>query len=420
MTSSNIKGKPVAIVLGGTNPHRYLIVNLKERGYFTVLIDYLENPPAKEVADHHVQESTLDKDKVLEIAKEIGAGLVIATCIDQANVTACYVAENMGLPHPYSYETARLIANKIEMKKKLMDDSIPTSKFKILQRNEDVYTVELPSFPLVVKPADTGGSKGVRKVNTRDELRYASTKAFEVSKLNEVLIEEYISGINVDAVCFIGEGEAQILILRQRFGIRDESGAVLQYFHSIIPANISSMAINRILEIANSIATSFKIVNSPLQLQLIVNGDEAKVIEFAPRIGGGLSFKTVGLIHGIDLIDTAIETYFQKNKIAKNIKSEGYYSEVNIYSGECEFQKLNGITDLLESNIVEAAYCYKVRGDKINSDLASKDRVGSFIVRGETQNVLSTKIGECIRRIEVIDSHGRDVLKRELYKNLFQ
>ena len=64
------KPKPVAIVLAGTPPHTALIENLKRRGYYTILIDYFENPPAKKAADEHVRESTLDQEKVLEQKKQ--------------------------------------------------------------------------------------------------------------------------------------------------------------------------------------------------------------------------------------------------------------------------------------------------------------------------------------------------------------
>ena len=72
-----------AIVLGGTFPHRELILKLKAKGYYTILIDYYENPIAKAVADEHLRESTLDREKVLSIARERNASLVISTCIDQ-------------------------------------------------------------------------------------------------------------------------------------------------------------------------------------------------------------------------------------------------------------------------------------------------------------------------------------------------
>src|SRR5690554_5886296 len=120
--------KQVAIVLGGTFPHISLLEKLKERGYYTVLIDYFENPPAKLYADEHVMASTLDKEAVLEISKQKEASLVISAYIDQANVTACYVAEKLNLPHPYSYETSLNVTNKLLMKNLMINNNIPTSK----------------------------------------------------------------------------------------------------------------------------------------------------------------------------------------------------------------------------------------------------------------------------------------------------
>ena len=69
--------KEIAIVLGGTVPHCELIRQLQTRGYYVILIDYLPNPPAKLVADEHIQESTLDKDAVLKVAVQRNASLVI-------------------------------------------------------------------------------------------------------------------------------------------------------------------------------------------------------------------------------------------------------------------------------------------------------------------------------------------------------
>src|SRR5690606_10752836 len=93
---------------------------LRQRGWRTVLVDYLENPPARPHADLHVRESTLDPETVLRVAREQGAGLVIATCVDQANVVACQVSEALDLPHPYSHATASMIANKGQMKERVV------------------------------------------------------------------------------------------------------------------------------------------------------------------------------------------------------------------------------------------------------------------------------------------------------------
>ena len=115
---SDSLNKPVALVLGGTYPHRELVLNLIRRGYHTVLVDYLPNPSAKELADEHIQESTLDVDVVLNIARERHAEIVISVCIDQANVTAARVSEILGLSAPYRGEIAEAVTHKILMKQR--------------------------------------------------------------------------------------------------------------------------------------------------------------------------------------------------------------------------------------------------------------------------------------------------------------
>jgi len=162
--------KLVAIVLGGTYPHKSLINNLKLRGYYTILIDYYAFPPAKVDADEHIQESTLDKGKVLEIAKKRNASLVISTCIDHANVTACYVAEELNLPAPYSYEIALTVTNKRLMKEMMVSNGIPTSKHITVNEKSD-YNIDGFLFPVIVKPTDSNSSKGVRKATDLTELQ---------------------------------------------------------------------------------------------------------------------------------------------------------------------------------------------------------------------------------------------------------
>ena len=133
-----MNNKPIAIVLGGANPHKALIQNLKDRGYYTILMDFAENPVAKSVVDKHIRESALDTDKILEIASTLKADVVISTCGDQMNVVACYVAEKLGLPRPYDYKTALNVTNKLLMKQMMMENNIPTSKYYRIERVERI------------------------------------------------------------------------------------------------------------------------------------------------------------------------------------------------------------------------------------------------------------------------------------------
>ncbi len=408
--------KPVAIVLGGTNPHIALVQSLKIRGYHTVLIDYFENPPAKRLADEHIRESTLDMDKVLEIATYYKASLVISTCLDQANVTACFVSEKLGLPVPYSYETALDVTNKILMKTKMLENGIPTAKC-IFTKNFLIPSIPL-KYPLVIKPADSNGSKGVKKITQKSELEKCLIDAMNISRTRSAIIEEFCEGIDVDVVCYIQNGKANILLLRQRYKVKDDSTSVMQYYRSLIPADISTGAKREIQRIADNIARAFNLDNTPMQIQVIVKDSIVNVIEFAPRVGGGLSFRTVKLKTSFDILESAIDSYTKKHT-PLNIKRSNYlYSENNLYARAGVFGRIDGFEELRRDNIVIESYCYKSYGSDIGQDLTSNNRIGAFIVRANNRRSLFQKVETAIKRLEVYDVEDKPILRRDIYNSI--
>ena len=204
-----------AIVLGGTSPHIDLINKLKARGYYVILVDYLDNSPGIAYADEHIKESTLDNEKVLQIAKEANAKLVISTCIDQANSVCCYVAEKLDLPKPYTYETSLNVTDKGLMKQIMAENNIPTSSF-IVVRGENEINWNKVSFPAVVKPVDCNSSKGVHRVDNKEETLKYVREALEFSRTHCAIIEGYNEGNEIQVDCFAGTKGAKVLLTRQK------------------------------------------------------------------------------------------------------------------------------------------------------------------------------------------------------------
>ncbi len=411
-----MQNKPKAIVLGGTNPHKELINNLNKRGYYTILIDYYENPPAKNIADEHIRESTLDMEKVLQIAKETGAKLVISACVDQANITACYVAEKLGLPAPYSYETALSVTDKGLMKKKMAENMIPTSKYIFIDDKTVPEKLDL-GFPVVVKPADSNGSKGVKKARNFAELKDYLEEAIKISRAGTAIIEEYKEGKDIDAVCFVQNRKAHLIMLRQRFQIKDDKKMVMQHFHTLVPAEISLTAKNTLTHIANQIAAAFNLENTSLLIQTVVNGDSIDVIEFAPRVGGGMSFRTVKLSTGFDILNATVDSYLGEQTKIVYSEPKAYFSEINIHTLPCIFGRIAGYEELIENKIIEEFYSLKIMGSEIDADLASRNRVGSFIVKASSKKELAEKMKLAIETLEVFDINGKSVIRKDIYFN---
>lgn len=145
------------LVLAGGSDQIALINELKSRRHEIILVDYFENSPAKSFADKHIVASTLDTDRVEEIAINEKVDLICTACTDQALLTVAKVSEKLGLPCYISYQTGLNVTNKSYMKKVLMANSIPTSKFIILG-TVDMSAIKNFKYPLVVKPVDCNSS----------------------------------------------------------------------------------------------------------------------------------------------------------------------------------------------------------------------------------------------------------------------
>lgn len=409
--------KPVAIILGGTNPHRALIENLQKRGYYTILVDYLENPPARDAADEHVRESTLDKEIVLQVAKKRNASLVIATCIDQANVTACYVGEKLKLPIPYSYKTALDISDKTTMKQAMIGGNIPTSKFIVVEEEEKPDVEDL-KFPVVVKPSDSNGSKGVRKANTVEELTQYLNDALSISRNSKAIVEEFVYGDEIGIDCFISDGKAHVITMHKKRKPSLKDGSVIFSIGSISPPDISEMAKRSIKLIADQMAKVFNLKNTPLLIQAIVNQDDVNVIEFAPRIGGGLNFRKIKLFADFDIVDAAVDSFLGNRVKPVYVQPDFYYSENHIYTEPGVFGEITGYKKLIEKKIVVDFYPNKTSGMIIHPGKASKDRAASFIVKGKSVERIVEKVEFVINTIKVFDINGRELAFLHNYSKL--
>ncbi len=409
--------KPIAVVLGGTYPHKSLLNNLKFRGYYTILIDYHVFPPAKVDADEHIQESTLDKEKVLEIAKYRKASLVIATCIDHANVTACYVAEKLNLPAPYSYEVALSVTNKGLMKELMISNGIPTSKYTTVTNNSN-YNIDGLRFPVIVKPTDSNSSKGVRKASGLAELERYIKDALEISRNGIAIIEEFIEGKEIGVDCYIQDKKVSIMATREKRKLAiNAKNSVQQIQNSFWPADLTDDNLNKLKTIGEKIAEAFNLNNTPLLIQAIVENDNIHVIELAPRIGGGENYSIIKHYSGFDIIDSAVNSFLGLPVNLDYRRNSFYYSDVFLYTKPNIFGHVKGYEELLEDKTIEYFHLFKVPGNEIGDEMSSNNRIGSFVVKSKTKEELIEKINKSIKKFEVYDMNGNPVMRKEIYSN---
>ena len=410
--------KPIALILGGTVPHVHLIELLKERGYYTILLDYTPNPPAKGYADEHLPVSTLDNDAVLEVARDKKSSLVISTNVDQANVTCCYVAEKLGLYSPYSYETALDVTDKQRMKRIMWENNIPTSRYVQVASVNEAKLIEL-NYPLMVKPADSNSANGVKRAYTREELETYLPDALRFSRNGKAIIEEFVTGKEISAYGVVVKRKAKLLMHQERVSVYDGEDKVIKCYASLAPSRISDIAANKAEQILTMIAEAFHLDNTPLFFQGIVNGDDISVIEFAPRVGGGISFQTIKDATGYDIISAALDSYLNiPITIDRWHPMNSKYAVNQIYGTNGVYDKTTGGEAILKDGTVNVLSFYKHQGDVIDSSRASSSRIGVMVVSDKTESGLRKKIANAFSKLDSFDECGKSIIRRDLNLDL--
>ncbi len=404
--------KQVAIVLGGTVPHEELIRLLRERGYYSILVDYRENLPAGIVADKHIRESTLDYDKVLVIAKTYSASLVISACVDQANIIACKVSEDLGLKPPYSSKVAMEIGDKITMKEGMKADGIPTADFEVTSDPDHSTNLR---YPVIVKPNDSNSSNKVKRANNEKEIRRYLREAIEYSRSKKAIIEEYITGREISAYFFVTDHRARLLLTSEKVNLSDDSTKAIKNHVAVIPADLTSECLDQLVQIGQSIADRYRFRNMPMFIQAIVSEDGINVIEFAPRMGGGACFETIRIFTGIDLIEKTIDSW---EGTAVNLPEISPGSDklavCHIYAKSGVYGKTIGEEKLLNREDIILMHYDRMSGEKVDAGRAGSSRICYFVIRGKSIFDIKETIRTIYNELDVLDESGESILDRSL------
>lgn len=395
-----------AFVLGGTVPHIELINKLKSRGYHVTLIDYYDNPPAKAAADAHVKASTLDKEAVLKIAKDNNADLVISSCIDQANSIACYVAEQLNLPHPYSYAKSLDVTRKGLMKTIFKRNGIPTSDFYLIDKDSP-REIKLP-FPFVIKPTDANSSKGVYKINNNDEFYEKIDDSIRISREGKAIVEGFVAGTEIQVDCVVINHKAHVLMTSDKVAF-DNGGRELQVTGFSVPGICCERFSERLQEIAQGIADAFELDNTPFFYQAICDEKEVYVLEFAPRLPGGTRFETVKLISGFDFIESSIRSFLGEPIEGTIHVPKSKYVMRFLYMKPGVYDHIEGLDELLADGTINHYFPFVVKGKTIDSSMSSGNRICAIMTEGNTYAEAEGKEAEALKHLAVIDEHGKDL-----------
>ena len=291
-------------ILGGSASQTAAIRRANAMGIRTVVSDKNPDAPGLAFADFVSLASTFDSEGVAADARTFESRAFLATGTDQPVLTAAKAAAALGLPYFLSPEQAALVTNKREMKRAFAAHGIATSPFRIAGADFSPADIEGLSFPLVIKPLDSQGQRGVFRVNSIEEIRSAFPVVLSFSREKEAVIEEYYPSREITVSGWMENGVFRPLTTTDRVTMDNPPhiGVCLAHHY---PSRFADRE-EEIRALSQKIITAFGLATGPFYGQYLVGDKGLRVNEVACRLGGAYEDEFIPWITGVDILDTMI------------------------------------------------------------------------------------------------------------------
>jgi len=272
-------------------------------GFYVITVDFLPENVGHEFSHQSVNCSTVDKEEVLKVAKDLDIDGVVTFASDVATPTVGFVAEQLSFPGG-SFSVAHTLSNKPKFRIFQREHGLNSPNFLIAKQLEDIgKQIATLSPPLVFKPVDTSGSRGVSRVDQID--RDCCAAAFEYaqgySRSKTVCIEEIVEGVDVSGDGFLLNSELHFAVITQKY----KSGFVVTG-HSL-PTSISIEDQERVFDEVIATCNAVGYTDGPIDFDVRVSPESVTVLEMSPRLGGNCIPLIIERATGIDLITAALK-----------------------------------------------------------------------------------------------------------------
>ena len=397
------------MILGGTSYALPVIRAAHALGIYVITADYLPDNIGHRYADEYCNVSIVDLEATLAAARERHIDGIISFACDPGVVTAAYVAEKLGLPSVGSYEAVSILQNKGRFRAFLAEHgfNVPTARS---YHSPDAALAEADLFhwPVIVKPTDSAGSKGVSRVDEPARLREAIDYALSYSKGQEFLIEDFITqqGFSSDTDCFSVDGELRFVSFNaQRFDPRAENPytpAAYSWPSSMTAAHQRELA-GELQRLITLLGLKTSIYN--VETREGTDG-KAYIMECSPRGGGNRLAECLEYATGVKLVENAVRAAMGMPTVGVEQRPyDGCWAEVILHSDRPGRFEALWLDESLRDKVVEEDLWVRP-GEQIGGFRAANEAVGTLVLRFETAEELERVMGD-------LDSFCRVQLREE-------
>lgn len=383
------------MLLGGI---RYLLPVIKaahEQGYYVITADYLPNNIAHKYSDEYVNVSIIDKEAVLKVAREKQIDGIMSFGVDPGVVSASYVQNKMGLPSFGPFESVEILQNKDKFRTFLKENgfNVPWA-FGVASKDEAWESRFKFTYPLIVKPTDSAGSKGCTRVDSEDELMSAIIYAFKYTISGHIIIEEFLEkkGCSSDTDSYAQDGKLRFVsFCAQRF----DSNATNPYTPAAYswPSTFTKEEEEYLTSEIQRLITLLGLKTSVFNIETRVStNNKPYIMELTPRGGGNRLCEMLRYATGVDMITAITRAMVGDDpNVIEQKPYNGHWAEIILHADKDGVFEDIHIDPSLPAEIIEKDLWVKT-GDFVHGFEAANDAIGTLVLRFDNAQDLEKAI----------------------------
>lgn len=384
------------MLLGGLRYLKPVIDAAHQQGYYVITADYLPNNIAHKWSDEYCNVSIIDKEAVLREAQRLQIDGIMSFACDPGVVAASYVQNKMGLPSFGPFESVEILQNKDKFRAFLAKHNFNVPKAKGFSSVEEALTdSSWYEYPVIVKPTDAAGSKGVTRVDKPEELKPALEYAMAHSISGHIIVEEFIEkqGCSSDTDSMSVDGKLVFVsFCAQRF----DAEATNPYTPAAYswPSTFTKEQEEYLTSEIQRLITLLGLKTVVYNIEVRVNpAGKPYIMELTPRGGGNRLCEMLRYATGVDMI-TAITRAMVGDHILEPIEQKpynGHWAEIILHADKDGIYDHLEISKTLPVEVVEEDLWVK-QGDHVDSFEGANNAIGTLVLKFQTAEELEHAI----------------------------
>ena len=381
------------MLLGGL---RYLLPVIEaahRHGIHVITVDYLPDNIAHKYSDEYHNVSIIDKEAVLALAQQLQIDGIMSFAVDPGVVAAAYTAEKMGLPFQCSYEAACILQDKSRFRKFLADNGFNVPNARGYSEGDDALKdIDYFHWPVIVKPVDSAGSKGVTRVDDPADLPAAIAHALDCSPSRHYIIEDFLekAGPSMGDECFVVNGKLKYNAFYDQFFDNEAQNPYApsgEYWPSTMGREREQEFKEELQRLIGLLGIRTGIFN--VECRVCTDG-KAYLMEVSPRAGGNRLAEILNYAADVDIIEAEVcASVCMPLPEVHEPNYNGYYA-INVLHSEHNgtFQGIDMDQDFEKKHVVEKDLWVEP-GDIVSAFTGANQSLGTIFLRFDTREALN-------------------------------